>query len=264
MLAFSLYSFLSSEQTNLQEEHRMTKCRRAFFGGVTPRFLFFWALACCLASCVTTPEPEPAPVANDPPPELKNPYLEITAADLNGSVVLESLLGDAIHKDKLQLQGEEGAELYYALNPPYTGWAKEMYDNGQVSRLVQFKRGKQDGLRIDWWGNGQKMTQGRFIEGKRHGLQTSWYLEKGQKQSENLYHNGQLISATVWKPSGEKCPHSNVLDGFGILVTYHPNGQKQEQGRYEDGDKEGLWIYYSDEGVENHRETYEKGRLQED
>ena len=117
MLAFSLYSFLSSEQTNLQAEHRMTKCHRAFFGGGIPRILFFWALGCCLASCVSTTEPEPAPGANAHPPEPKDPYLEITAADLNDSVALDSLLGDAIHKDKLQLQGEEGSELYYAPNP---------------------------------------------------------------------------------------------------------------------------------------------------
>ena len=239
----------------------MTKSHPPIFSPFVIRVFFFFVTTGLLASCVTTTEPGPNSATASPEP--KDPLAEVTAADLNDSVELETLLSDAIHKDRLQLQGEEGEELYFAPNPPYTGWVKEMYDNGQVSRLVQFKRGKQDGLRIDWWGNGQKMVQGRFLEGERHGLQSSWYLEEGQKQAENVYDNGKLISAVVWKPNGEKCPHTNVLDGFGILVAYHPSGQKQGQGRYEDGEKEGLWIYYSEEGEEDHRETYLKGRLQE-
>ncbi|MFP6899347.1 MAG: toxin-antitoxin system YwqK family antitoxin [Opitutales bacterium] len=237
---------------------------------------FFIAIEFFLTSCVTPENPEPVPEepvvpGEEASPEVKilnleetNPLPVVTVADLNNSEELDRLLEGAIHKDRLELEGEAGEELYYAPNPPYTGWAKEVYQNGQISALVHFKRGQQDGPWINWWGNGNKMIEGHFQEGKRHGFETRWYFENGQKQSRILYDHDKLISATAWKPSGEPCPHTNVLDGFGVLVIYHPNGQKQEQGRYKDGEKEGLWIYYNEDGTEDRHDVYEQGNLLED
>ena len=240
--------------------------------------LFLIASVFFLSSCVTTNPPEPEPEPKEPTPsepegtpeakilnlEEPTPVPETIPVDLNNSEELDQLLENAIHKDRLLLKGEEGSELYYAPNPPYTGWTKEVYQNGQISALVHFKRGRQDGPWINWWGNGHKMIEGHFLEGKRHGFETRWYFDNGQKQSKVLYDHDKLISATVWKPNGGECPQTNVLDGFGVLVIYHPNGQKQEQGRYKDGEKEGLWIYYTEDGTEDRHDVYEQGVLLKD
>ena len=93
----------------------------------------------------------------------------------------ETNLDDAETLDKIQQQGEEGEKLRYAPNEqkPYTGWIKEMYNNGQVQILFHTKNGK------------------------KGGLTTQWY-ESGQKELERTFKDGKLISSEFWKTNGEK------------------------------------------------------------
>ena len=45
---------------------------------------------------------------------------------------------------------------------------------------------------------------------KKDGLYTTWY-ENGQKRDESTWKDGKLVSATVWKPNGEKCPAAKSI-----------------------------------------------------
>ena len=83
--------------------------------------------------------------------------------------------------------------------------------------------------------NGQK-GEATFEDGKQHGLETWWY-EIGQKEVEVTFKDGNLVTAIAWKPNGEKCPDSNVVDGNGIACYYHDNGQKSYEATYKDGEK---------------------------
>ena len=69
---------------------------------------------------------------------------------------------------------------------------------------------------------------------KKDGLYTTWY-ENGQKKDETTYKDGNLVTATVWKPNGEKCPDTNVVNGNGIVCYYHENGQKADRWTYKNG-----------------------------
>ena len=57
---------------------------------------------------------------------------------------VERLLKEAVDGDSLQ----ERNGLVYQSNEsePFSGWAKWMYDSGQVESLGRFKDGKRDGL----------------------------------------------------------------------------------------------------------------------
>ena len=133
--------------------------------------------------------------------------------DLDDKETLDEIIADAIDRDALQERGEEGEELYYGPNEqtPYTGWAKGMYDNGQVRQLGQFKDGKQDGVA------------------------TRWY-ESGQEKQEINYKDDKPISAEAWKPNGEKCPVTNVKNGNGVVVWYNEDGTEQESMAYREGE----------------------------
>jgi len=117
--------------------------------------------------------------------------------DLDDKETLESIHAEAIDGDKLQKRGEKGEELYYAPNQQtsYTGWAKWMYDNGQISYLNQ------------------------YIDGKADGLQTEWY-KNGQKRRERTYKDGELTTIVDWKPSGEKFPEPKL-----VIITRTGNGK---------------------------------------
>jgi antitoxin component YwqK of YwqJK toxin-antitoxin module len=43
------------------------------------------------------------------------------------------------------------------------------------------------------------------------------------------------VTSTIWKPNGEKCPGTNVVNGTGIVFWYHENGQKMHELTYKAG-----------------------------
>jgi hypothetical protein len=126
---------------------------------------------------------------------------------------VEQLLKDADDYDSL----EKRNKLHYQINEskPYSGWAKAMYDSGQVKFLVHYKEGKTDGLQTYWQKNGQKETEGTYKDGKFHGLWTNWY-ENGQKLAEVTFKDGKQD---------------------GPYTTWHENGQKEAEGTYKDGEE---------------------------
>ena len=126
---------------------------------------------------------------------------KLAKIDLDDPTTLDKIIAAAIDDDKLQERGEKGEELYYAPNQqtPYTGSAKYMHDNGRIRSLVQ------------------------CIDGKFHGLWIRWY-DNGQKKSEMTWKDGKLVTAVAWKRNGNKCPHSNVVDGNGVYVDYNEDG----------------------------------------
>jgi len=126
---------------------------------------------------------------------------------------LDKIIAEAIDWD-LQERGKKGEELWYAPNQqkPYTGWAKEMYDNGQIRGLAQYKDGKADDLATMWYKNGQKS------------------LETTNK-------DGKLMTVVAWKPNGEKCPHTNFVDRTGVVVWYNEDGTEKYRRTYKDGKK---------------------------
>jgi antitoxin component YwqK of YwqJK toxin-antitoxin module len=39
----------------------------------------------------------------------------------------------------------------------------------------------------------------------------------------------------VWKPNGEPCPITKIVDGSGILVEYYENGKKKLEAQFKNG-----------------------------
>jgi hypothetical protein len=92
-----------------------------------------------------------------------------------------------------------------------------------------------------------------YKSGKIHGLRTGWYGNR-KKDSEKNYIDGKLRSAIVWKPSGEKCPVSNVIDGNGVLVTYAGQGQEI----YRTTIKGGIGVQTSRSSINPHESEFER------
>lgn len=69
--------------------------------------------------------------------------------NLDEPETLDKILAEAI--DEVQKRARKGELLLYTPNEqtPYTGWSKQMYDNGQIFFLYQWKDGKQY-ERISW------------------------------------------------------------------------------------------------------------------
>ena len=134
--------------------------------------------------------------------------------DLDDHKTRKKIVANAVKKSQLQRRGKEGEELLYRMNKPkpYTGWTKWIHDNGRLVGLSQFKNGKLDGLRTWWYPNGT-----------------------GRKKAERTYKDGKLWTAVRWKPNGEKCPVTNVVNGSGVVVQLHPKGPVHLSTTFKDG-----------------------------
>jgi antitoxin component YwqK of YwqJK toxin-antitoxin module len=90
------------------------------------------------------------------------------------------------------------------------GQTTTWYSNGQKSYEATFKDDKVDGPWTSWHENGQEKVNLYKDDGKKVGLWTLRY-ENGQKRDESTWKDGKLVSATVWKPNGEKCPAAKSI-----------------------------------------------------
>ena len=190
---------------------------------------------------------------------------EVGGIDLDDNETRNRIIAEAIDSGKLQMKGEEGDQLFYAPNQqtPYTGWGKLMWGNEQVKLLAQFEDGKGDGLWTFWHENGQKSSEINYKDSKPDGHSTIWH-ENGQKLMEAnfqdstpiglqtvWYANGQkhseishklqgrriiLWNAFVWKPNGDKCPLTNLVNGNGVVVEYKEDGTEKRRVTYNDGE----------------------------
>jgi len=162
--------------------------------------------------------------------------------DLNNPKTRKKIIAKAVkHPSKmnlLQSRGKKGEELLYRKNQPkpYTGWSKWMGGNGRIRNLIHRKDGKQNGLTVWFYkNNGQKERELNYKDGKKDGLMTWWY-ENGQKKSETTFTDDKVMTSVVWRPNGEKCPVTNVVNGNGAKVWYNNDGTEKERKTYREGE----------------------------
>ena len=138
-------------------------------------------------------------------------------------------------------------------------WTK-WHENGQKELEGNYKDGEQEGLRQQWDENGQKKLEGNFKDGEQEGLWIEWYTN-GQKEREFHFKNDNLVSASVWKPDGEPCPITKIVDGSGIVLISYENGQKFKETHYKDGKKDGLETWWDEDGNKNFEIEYKDGTI---
>ena len=205
-----------------------------------------------------------------------------------------------------EFRQKQGLQYERVGTQPYSGFYVQLDENKRIRNLRHFEEGVMDGPVVSWRENGLKFHQGNYSQGKKDGLQTSWsennmkileqnyqmgkldglsvrWFRNGQKSSEQIFQNGKIVTAIGWKPNGERCPSTRVVDGVGMLVIYndfgeeanreeyvenmqtrsierYSNGNIREEGYYKNSQKDGLWIYYRVDGKEHFRVTYQEGK----
>jgi len=155
--------------------------------------------------------------------------------DLDDPKVRAEIAEQGIDFDSIEFRKVGVVYLLFYLGKPHTGWVKKMHDNGQVRYLCYCVDGKRSGWQSGWHENGRKSNEYQWKEGQTDGRWTNWY-ESGQKQFDSHYANGKLVSAVSWKPSGEKCPHTNVVNGNGVQVLYGEDGAETVRWIYKAGE----------------------------
>lgn len=78
-------------------------------------------------------------------------------------------------------------------------------ETGEQARIEQqYRAGKPEGTRKEWYASGQLKSSFTFEGGQRHGPATEW-AEDGTKRAEVVYRGGELDGrAIVWSPEGDE------------------------------------------------------------
>jgi len=169
----------------------------------------------------------------------------VETPDLDDPEILDEIFADALDMLKAERRENKGQALLYkpGEQTPYTGWVKVTEDE-EISLLFQLKDGQTDGCFIVWNKSGQKLIQGRYKGHKQDGVTRQWYAN-GQKRSQEDWKAGKFMTCVAWKPNGERCQHTNLMDGDGVVLTYEEDGEEDWLvifSTYKDGE----WVSHSD------------------
>ena len=182
-----------------------------------------------------------------------------------------------------KLQNRNGDAYIPNTDKPYSGWAKQKYDNEQVKVLAEFTDGSVTRLR-QWQENGIPMWDITYLKGKvslsdvpleyygdtnhslHHGLSTRWH-ENGQKKREVNYKDGKLDGLlTLWYENGQKRGEVNHKDGKldGLFTGWYENGQKKREINFKDGKQDGLFTQWYENGQKRGKANFKDGEKVDD
>lgn len=89
--------------------------------------------------------------------------------------------------------------------------------------------------------NRPEPSEGKYNDkDQKDGYWIEWYdRDRKRKKSHAYYRDGRMISCEVWKPNGDKCEETNVVDGNGVEVVYF-DASYDKDGTF---DKDFEWVY---------------------
>lgn len=136
------------------------------------------------------------------------------------------------------------------------------YENGMTWREEEYVGGLEDGLSIEYSDTGHVIATGEYIEGFREG---SWTFEVNDHREEGSFFEGQrtgkwkhyyLGAENILRFEGE---YESGLE-MGLHTYYYENGEIQKRGPYSGGEREGLWEFFTEDGLRIITIEYKAGK----
>lgn len=127
-----------------------------------------------------------------------------------------------------ELKYNEETELMYVNDEkePFTGIAKDFYEDNSLRVEYPHKNGKIEGLAKGYYPSGKLKSEANFVDGLLNGKSVTYY-ENGNIEYEENYKDDELD---------------------GLLKKYYENGQLCIEENYKDGKLEGEIVYYDENG----------------
>ena len=181
--------------------------------------------------------------------------------------------------DWAKLQSRNGVTYLPNANKPFTGYAKQTYQNDQVEVLARFADGYLVRLK-QWQENGIPKLEVGYMAGKvgvdeivdrgfedlilwkYEGLATVWY-ENGQKKAEFNWKDGRKNGLSKgWYEDGQKERESYWKNGEmdGPFLSWHENGNKRVESNWKDGRKNGLSTVWYESGQKKTESNWKDGQ----
>lgn len=126
---------------------------------------------------------------------------------------------------------------------------KWYYENGGLWREENYVNGKREGVLTDYDEQGKIILTGNFVENNMEG---TWVYETPDYKEIGNYLGGERDSVWIsyYMPSKYKRYEGRFVNGEpnGVHTMYYNNGKKQYTGNYIAGMKDGDWQYFDEMG----------------
>jgi antitoxin component YwqK of YwqJK toxin-antitoxin module len=135
------------------------------------------------------------------------------------------------------------------------GKYQAFYENGQLTHKAMYDNGRLDEVEERFFENGNIQSRANFSHDSRFGKQVE-YFENGQIRIDSEYYfDAEVNDYIVYYENGQVSLHGIYGDHFdrgikmGKWVEFYANGDTKSKGKYDEGQKTGTWLYWSEDGV---------------
>ncbi len=126
---------------------------------------------------------------------------------------------------------------------------KWYYENGALMREENYVNGKREGIMTDYTEDGKVLTKGTYLDNMKEGL---WVYETAEYKEIGKYVADKQDSMwrSFYMPKEHPRMEGRYLNGDpdGMHTWYYRNGKKMFHGNYQGGLKQGDWRYYDETG----------------
>ncbi len=141
------------------------------------------------------------------------------------------------------------------------GLMKEYHPNGQLAREVNILDDNFTGLCKEWYENGTLSEENTYNqEGKLNGT-SRFYTRDGKLHIQLDYKNGKTESFLCYNIEGKVQAEGKPSRGKLNYKVFYPEGGLKMEGVYVNGERDGVFTFYSRYGAVDQVETYSDGKL---
>ena len=140
----------------------------------------------------------------------------------------------------------------------------EYYSDGAIKSEKTFSNGKLDGMLKTYFTDGKTESKKEYKNGVEHGIEQRWHWETGKMTVDANYADGKpdgKQTRHIYSNTGDYVEVSNFAKGVqtGEFSQTWTNGQSRVQGKYKDGQKDGVWLEFRKNGKPEKSTTYKNG-----
>lgn len=183
----------------------------------------------------------------------------------NGKIESEYSFVNGLREGKIINYYPDGTiqSKYETKGDKYNGPYEEFYPNGKLSEKGTYKNGTNVSETSYYYSNGTlKNTTTLDLNGKENGSSMIYDLD-GKKYHEIEYVSGDVKLVKFFDKNGGSKIVYDKKDKKMNYQFYYPNGTLNFEGKFEDGQRQGLWTYYDRYGNVFKVEKYQKGIIED-
>jgi antitoxin component YwqK of YwqJK toxin-antitoxin module len=135
-------------------------------------------------------------------------------------------------------------------------WEKTSKDSAEFYRIGRATYGIFHGKITNYYKSGRIQMTGNYMNGKQNG-EFIWYYENGKEKERVVYTHGESTILSAFDSTGKQ----TTINGYGYHELYYKNNIKKSVINYYNGNRNGKYVKWYDNGNKSEEGEYVKGKF---